>query len=70
MGLLPGELVRLWSETPCRVETLYHNHPAKAWGYFNGDSGEAWPPEASSCDNANYWVYFEDGRLIGWTPPP
>jgi hypothetical protein len=21
----------------------------------------------SSCDQANYWVYFENSRVVGWT---
>ena len=70
MGMVPEEVIRLWSETPCQVKTLYHNHPAEAWGFFSGESRDRWPPDPSSCDKANVWIYFEDGRLIGWTPRP
>lgn len=64
------EVDRLLPDTVCRNNTLYHGNPAKVWGFKVNDSKSVWIPKGSSCEAANFWIYFEKDRLVGWTPVP
>jgi hypothetical protein len=70
MDMTPEEVGRFLPETECRNNTVYHGNPAQVWGYKVNESDPVWVPEGSSCEAANFWIYFEKGRLVGWTPVP
>jgi len=70
MGMSPEEAGRLLPDTACRNNTEFHGNPAQVWGFKVNDSDPVWIPKGASCDSANFWVYFEEGRLVGWTPVP
>ena len=69
MGMTPEQVILAWSDTPCKVPTQYHGNPSEAWGYQVRGDPPSFPPKAAPCDQANYWVYYEKQRLVGWTPP-
>lgn len=63
-------VVSSFGKTECRVETLFHWNPAEAWGYriLSRRPGQRWPRlESVPCDRADYWVYFEERSVVGWT---
>jgi hypothetical protein len=68
MGMTPEQMIQAWSDTRCKIETLFHGNPAQAWGYETREFQSSSIPKASDCDRANYWIYFENDRLVGWTP--
>jgi hypothetical protein len=70
MGMTPGDVERLLPDTECRNDTVYHGNPAQVWGFKVNESDSVWVPKGSSCVAANFWIYFEEGRLVGWTPVP
>jgi len=69
MGMTPAKIIQIWPDTPCKVDSLFHGNPAQTWGYRAKGIPPSLPPKPSSCDRANYWIYFEKDRLVGWTPP-
>ena len=68
MGMTPEQIIQTWSDTRCKIETLFHGNPAQAWGYEAKEFQFSSIPKASDCEQANYWIYFENDRLVGWTP--
>ena len=68
MGMTPPEVRRFLPDTPCKVDTLYHGNPAQAWGYRTEVSTDKFLVTQSICQSADYWIYFENERLVGWTP--
>jgi hypothetical protein len=68
LGMTPGKIIQTWSDTRCKIETLFHGNPAQAWGYEAKELQYSSIPKASDCERANYWIYFENDRLVGWTP--
>ena len=68
MGMTPEQIIQAWSDTRCKIKTLYHGNPAQAWGYQTKEFPSSTIPKTSDCERANYWIYFENDRLIGWTP--
>lgn len=70
MGMVPEDVGRLLPKTPCRVNTEFHGNPAEAWGYAVSIREEGYRVLGTDCVRADFWVYFEDGHLVGWSPPP
>ena len=70
MGMRPAEVDQILPDTPCKESTTYHGHPALTWGYKVTRLREERHIEGVVCDRADYWIYFENSRLIGWTPLP
>jgi hypothetical protein len=70
MGMTPEQVIAVGSDTPCKVATQFHGNPAEAWGYQTNKDSSAGPLKPSSCERANYWIYFENGRVVGWTKRP
>jgi hypothetical protein len=66
----PAEVAASLGATACKVETQFHGNPAEAWGYkVVGTAPARGTPRlrSSACDAADFWVYFEKQRLVGWT---
>jgi hypothetical protein len=70
MDMTEEEVHRLLPDTACRNRTVYHGNPAEVWGYKVDESKPVWIPEEAPCESSNFWIYFENGRLVGWTPVP
>ena len=68
LGMTREEVSRILPLTPCRVKTLYHGHPAQAWGYRSKKTRQGFILRPSDCALADSWIYFEDNHLVGWTP--
>ncbi len=68
---MPADAVALaFGATDCRVATQFHGNPAQAWGYKAAGRRvkQKWPRLASSpCVTADYWIYFEREKVVGWT---
>lgn len=66
----PAQVTLALGATECKVATQFHGNPAEAWGYkVVGTAPVRGTPRvrSSACDAADFWIYFERARVVGWT---